>query len=85
VPKQAISMSVRQMLKAKELLVVVPEARKAQAVQVCLEGSITPLAPASILRTHPNATLYLDQDSAALLSPALRDTLDKESQVVVNS
>jgi hypothetical protein len=37
------------------------------------------------LRTHPNATLYLDQDSAALLSPALRDTLHNQSQVVVNS
>jgi glucosamine-6-phosphate deaminase len=85
VPKQAISMSVRQMLKAKELVVVVPEARKAQAVKACLEGSISPLAPASILRTHPNATLYLDPDSAALLSRALRDTLDNESQVVVNS
>jgi glucosamine-6-phosphate deaminase len=85
VPKQAISMSVRQMLKAKELVVVVPEARKAQAVKACLEGPISPLAPGSILRTHPNATLYLDEDSAALLSPALRDTLQKEAQVVVNS
>jgi glucosamine-6-phosphate deaminase len=85
VPKQAISMSVRQMLKAKELIVVVPEARKAQAVKACLEGPISPLVPASILRTHPNATLYLDQDSAALLSGALRDTLENKSQVVINS
>jgi glucosamine-6-phosphate deaminase len=85
VPKQAISMSVRQMLKAKELVVVVPEARKAQAVKACLEGPISPAAPASILRTHGNVTVYLDRDSAALLSPALRDALDNESQVVVNS
>jgi glucosamine-6-phosphate deaminase len=85
VPKQAISMSVRQILKAKELVVVVPESRKARAVKACLEGPITPLAPGSILRTHPNATVYLDHDSAALLSLALRKTLDAKSQVVINS
>jgi glucosamine-6-phosphate deaminase len=85
VPKQAISMSVRQILKAKELVAVVPETRKAQAVKACLEGPVTPMAPGSILRTHPNATVYLDRDSAALLSPALRDKLDNESQVMVNS
>lgn len=71
VPPQAISMSVRQILKAKELICVVPGARKAKAVEACLEGEITPMAPASILRTHPNTTLYLDRDSAALLSHAL--------------
>jgi glucosamine-6-phosphate deaminase len=85
VPKQAISMSVRQILKAKELVAVVPETRKAPAVKACLEGPVTPMAPGSILRTHPNATVYLDRDSAALLSPALRDKLDNESQVMVNS
>ncbi len=72
VPKRAISMSVRQILKSKEILVVVPDARKAQAVKDCFEGEISPLAPASILRTHPNATIYLDQYSAALLTSELR-------------
>lgn len=72
VPKQAISMSVRQILKSKEVLAVVPDSRKAAAVKACFEGEITPMAPASILRTHPNATIYLDKSSAALLSPALR-------------
>ncbi|MBA0088674.1 MAG: glucosamine-6-phosphate deaminase, partial [Acidobacteria bacterium Pan2503] len=52
VPKRAISMSVRQILKSKEILAVVPEARKAQAVKSCFEGEVSPLAPASILRTH---------------------------------
>ena len=85
VPKRAISMTVRQILKAKELIVVVPEARKAQAVKACIEGAISPHAPGSILRTHSNATVYLDQDSAALLSPALRHRLDNESQVTVHS
>ncbi len=70
VPRQAISMSVRQILKAKEIIAVVPDARKAQAVRRCLEGEISPMAPASILLTHPAATLYLDRESASLLSPA---------------
>jgi glucosamine-6-phosphate deaminase len=68
VPKSAISMSIRQILSAREIIAVVPDARKAQAVRACLEGEISPLAPASILREHPNTTIYLDKDSAALLS-----------------
>ncbi len=67
VPRQAISMSVRQILKANEIVAVVPETRKASAVKTCLEGAITALAPASILRTHRNSTVYLDRDSASLL------------------
>src|SRR5579884_4026729 len=73
VPRQAISMSVRQILKAREILAIVPEARKATAVRASLEGQITPQAPASILRTHPNVTMYLDNDSASLLSEELRE------------
>jgi glucosamine-6-phosphate deaminase len=69
VPLQAISMSVRQILGAREIICVVPDARKAEAVQRCLEGAISPAAPASILRTHPAVTVYLDQESASLLSP----------------
>jgi glucosamine-6-phosphate deaminase len=70
VPRQAISMSVRQTLKAQEILAVVPDARKAPAVKLCFEGEIGPMAPASILRTHANATIYLDEQSASLLSAA---------------
>jgi len=69
VPKQAISMSVKQILKAREILAVVPDSRKAQAVKACFEGELSPMAPASILRTHANATIYLDKDSAVLLAP----------------
>ncbi len=67
VPERAISMSVRQILKAREIICVVPDARKARAVKECFEGRVTPSAPASILRTHENVTVYLDRDSAALL------------------
>ena len=73
VPKQALSMSVRQILKAKEILAVVPDKRKAGAVKTCFEGKISPMAPSSILRTHPNATVYLDRNSASMLSPALQE------------
>lgn len=70
VPSKAISMSIRQILRAQHIVAVVPDTRKALAVQSCLEGPIDPLAPGSILRTHPKAVIYLDRDSAARLSAA---------------
>lgn len=70
VPERAISMSVRQILKALEIVCVVPDARKARAIQICLEGEISPMAPASILRTHAATTIYLDSESASSLTPA---------------
>ena len=79
VPEQAISMSARQILKAKEILAVVPGPRKARAVKACIEGAVSPMAPASILRTHPNATVYLDKNSASLLGPALQNGLNQSS------
>lgn len=68
VPKRAISMSVKQVLKAREILAIVPGPKKAQAIHACFDGPISPMAPSSILRTHGEATIYLDRDSAALLS-----------------
>jgi glucosamine-6-phosphate deaminase len=70
VPSRAISMSVKQILKSREIIAVVPGAQKARAVKACLEGEISPMAPASILRTHPNTTTYLDTESASLLTEA---------------
>ena len=75
VPMQAISMSVRQILKSKAIISVVPDARKAQAVKTCFEGSVSPMTPASILSTHPHATIYLDRQSAALLRPTTLSAL----------
>jgi glucosamine-6-phosphate deaminase len=75
VPRRAISMSVRQILKAKEIVCVVPDARKAAAIKLCFEGEVSPMAPASILRTHPAATIYLDRESASLLSPGTINAL----------
>jgi glucosamine-6-phosphate deaminase len=79
VPSHAISMSVRQILKSREIICVVPDARKAQAVQACVEGDVSPMAPASVLRTHSGTTLYLDRESSALLRPATRgEILDSD-------
>jgi glucosamine-6-phosphate deaminase len=72
VPAQAISMSVRQILKSREIICVAPDKRKAEAVKACVEGEVSPMTPASILRTHANTTLYLDRDSSALLPPERR-------------
>lgn len=67
VPRQAISMSIRQILKAHTILCIVPELRKAEAVERCLDGPITPLAPASALRWHPAVEIFLDVESASRL------------------
>lgn len=83
VPKQAISMSAKQILKAKEILAVVPDRRKAEAIKACFEGDISPMAPASILRRHPNATVYVDTESASLLGPTLQAALQAHSQVMI--
>ena len=85
VPKHALSMSVQQILKAREILAVVPDRRKAGAVKSCVEGDISPMVPASILRSHSNATLYLDTQSASLLGRGLQESLERESQVAVGS
>jgi len=68
VPGKAISMSVRQILRAKEIIAVVPDQRKAAAVEACFAGAISPEEPASALRKHSQATVYLDRESASRLS-----------------
>ncbi len=70
VPREAISMTVRQIMKSAHIICTAPEKRKAQAVKACLEGEVGPMCPASILRTHPSCTLFLDKESAGLLKPA---------------
>lgn len=67
VPRQAISMSVQQIMRSKAIVCTVPDRRKARAVRDCLTGEVTPLHPASILRQHEEAYLFLDADAASLL------------------
>ncbi|HEX5681208.1 MAG TPA: glucosamine-6-phosphate deaminase [Desulfobacterales bacterium] len=72
VPRQAVSMSVKQIMTSARILCTVLDKRKAHAVKACLAGEIGPMFPASILRTHPGCDLFLDRDAAGLLSPAER-------------
>lgn len=67
VPHKAISMSIKQIMKSRNIICTVPDVRKAQAVKDCLEGTISPAHPVSILRKHKKAFLFLDKDSAKLL------------------
>ncbi len=69
VPDRAISISLRQLLKATAVLCIATGAEWAEAVKRCVEGPVSPLTPASILQTHADATIYLDRDSARLLTP----------------
>jgi len=67
VPKQAISMSVRQIMKSAAIICIVPDDRKAEAVRNSIEGEVTPKVPASILQQHKQCTLFLDTPAASLL------------------
>jgi glucosamine-6-phosphate deaminase len=67
VPKQAISMSIRQIMKSKSIICTVPDERKAVAVKNTLEGEISPLIPASVLQQHPATWLFLDTAAASVL------------------
>ncbi|QEG25029.1 glucosamine-6-phosphate deaminase [Mariniblastus fucicola] len=68
VPARAISMSVKQILKSKHIVCTVPDERKSQAVQQSVEGDVSPSVPASILQTHPDVNLFLDQAAASRLA-----------------
>ena len=70
VPRRAISMSIKQIMKSKCLIVTVPDQRKAEAVKNALEGKVTPMCPASILQRHDNCKIFLDAEAASLLKVA---------------
>ena len=67
VPRYAISMSIKQIMKSRAIICCVPDLRKAEAVRETLECEISSGIPASILRNHEAAWLYLDKDSASLM------------------
>lgn len=64
VPKQAISMTVKEIMKCKSIISIVPYPVKADAVKKTLTMKITPMVPATILKSHDDFTLFLDADSA---------------------
>lgn len=85
VPKQAISMSCRQIMKAKSLIISCPDQRKALAVKRAVEGDITPHVPGSIMQQHTDVTLYLDEPSASLLDGLKRSAEDADTDSAVRS
>jgi glucosamine-6-phosphate deaminase len=70
VPKQAISMSIRQIMKSKTIVITAPDTRKAKAVRDTLEGPVTNQVPASMLQEHAATQVFLDPPAAALLRTA---------------
>jgi glucosamine-6-phosphate deaminase len=67
VPARAITVTIPALLRARRVLAIVPEARKAEAVRAALTGPIAPSCPASALRTITHATVHLEPESAQLL------------------
>ena len=68
VPKQAISMSVKQIMLSKQIVCSVPDVRKAKAVKDSVEQPVSNLYPASILQNHQDCYLFLEKSSASLLT-----------------
>lgn len=67
VPAQAVSMSIRQIMKSKTIVCTVPDSRKKEAVAMALNAPISPEAPCSIMRRHPSCYLMLDYPAAELI------------------
>ena len=68
VPTQAISMSIRHIMKSDAIVCTAPDECKADAVQRAIEGPVTPAVPASILQRHPQVAMFLDQPAASRLN-----------------
>lgn len=68
VPRRAISMSIRQIMKSLKIVLSVPDRRKAEAVRQAVREPVSSIYPASILQQHGDATLHLDRASASLLA-----------------
>lgn len=71
VPTTAYTMGIKSIMSAKEILLIASGVNKAEAIKAMLEGPITEAMPASILQTHPNVIVIIDEDAASLINPAL--------------
>lgn len=69
VPQEALTLTCPAILRAEHWICCVPDLRKAEAVKCALEGPVSTACPASLVQTHPSAHVYLDENSASLLSP----------------
>jgi len=71
VPKEALSMTVKQILKCRSIISAVPYKVKAKAIHDTLTApAVTNMIPATVLRTHPDVTIFVDEDSASLIDKA---------------
>ena len=77
VPKQAISMTVYQIMQCRHIISCVPYSVKAQAVKDTLENQLTSLIPATMLKKHPDFVLFLDKDSASLIDAGISEVSEK--------
>ncbi len=67
VPRQALSMGIKNIMQAKSILMVVSGKNKAEALRGMVKGEVTPALPASVLQLHPFVTVVCDKDAASLL------------------
>jgi glucosamine-6-phosphate deaminase len=72
VPKKAMTLTIPTLFRAKFIYCMVPASTKAEAVKNTLEGPLSEICPATILRKHANAVLFLEPDSARLIRPSKR-------------
>jgi hypothetical protein len=70
VPREALTVGLRTLLEAREIMLIVTGEEKAESLRAALEGPIGPQAPASLLRHHPSLTVLCDRPAAARLRPA---------------
>ncbi|ATZ16187.1 glucosamine-6-phosphate deaminase [Entomoplasma freundtii] len=68
VPNQAISMGLKSIMNAKEILLIATGKNKAQAVAQLVKGNLSEEWPCTILQTHPNCTIILDEAAASQLN-----------------
>lgn len=68
VPKKALTMGIGTIMKAKKIVLLANGAKKAQTIYDTVYGPITPKVPASVLRLHPDVTIFADEEAAALLN-----------------
>ena len=66
-PRYAMTMGIGSIMKARKIIFIATGAAKAQAVHDMIKGEVTPKCPASILQTHPDVTVFLDEAAASLL------------------
>lgn len=67
VPRQALTMGIGSIMKAKSIVIIATGADKAEAVKAMIQGNVSPSCPASVLQLHPDVTVMLDEAAASML------------------